>query len=45
MKIRELADYCKSININCDECIHMLEDISTLGIVDMIDENEDVEDK
>lgn len=19
MKIRELADYCKSININCDE--------------------------
>lgn len=54
MKIRELADYCKSIIINCDKCIHkekcdnmqnMLEDISPLGIVDMIDENEDVEDK
>ena len=53
MKIRELADYCKSIDINCDKCIHkkkcdnmqnMLEDISPLGIVDMIDENEDVED-
>lgn len=54
MKIRELADYCKSIDINCDECIHkkkcdnmqsMLKDISPLGIVDMVDENEDIEDE
>ncbi len=54
MKIRELADYCKSIELNCDECMHkkkcdnmqnMLEDISPLGIVDMVDENEDIEDE
>ena len=54
MKIRELADYCKSIDINCDECMHkgkcdnmqnMLEDISPLGIVDMVDENTDIKDE
>ncbi len=51
MKIRELADYCKSIELNCDKCIqkkkcdnmqNMLEDISPLGIVDMVDNNKDV---
>ena len=39
---------CKKIDIHkekCDNIQNMLEDISPLGIVDMIDENEDVEDK
>ena len=33
------------IKEKCDNMQNMLEDISPLGIVDMIDENEDVEDK
>lgn len=54
MKIRELADYCKSININCDECMHKKECdnwedniayASPVMIVDMVDKNKDVEDE
>lgn len=50
MKIRELADYCKSIEINCDVCEHTDEckylDIgehSPYGIVKSVDNNADVE--
>lgn len=54
MKIRELADYCKSININCDEYIHkkkcdnweeVIAYASPVMIVDMVDKNKDVEDE
>lgn len=54
MKIRELADYCKSININCDECIHkkkcdnweeVIAYATPVMIVDMVDKNKDVEDE
>ena len=48
MKIRELAEYCSSIEIDCDKCEHKelcdglqykLEDISPLGLIDLVDEN------
>ena len=48
MKIRELAEYCNSIEIDCDKCEHKelcdglqykLEDISPLGLIDLVDEN------
>ena len=54
MKIRELADYCKSININCDEWIHkdkcynwgdVIAYALPVMVVDMVDNNKDVEDE
>lgn len=54
MKIRELADYCKSIELNCDECIYkekcdnwgdVISNASPIMIVDMVDKNKDVEDE
>ena len=52
MKIRELATYCKSIDIDCDRCEHkdackqmqsFLEDQSPYGLVKFVDENKDTE--
>jgi len=46
MKITELADYCKSIGIDCEECEHedeckqlinKLEDISPFGLITLIE--------
>ena len=51
MKIRELAKYCESIDIDCDVCEnkkecddfqYRLEDISPFGVVGMIDNNIDI---
>lgn len=51
MKIKELAKYCKSIEINCDICDHTsecerftekLEDISPYGAIELIEDNEDL---
>ena len=51
MKIRELAKYCESINIDCDVCEnkkecddfqYKLEDISPCGLVEMIDEDKSI---
>jgi len=50
MKIKELADYCKSVEIDCDKCEHKyicekfvsaIEDASPFGIVEMVEENRD----
>ena len=52
MTIKELAHYCKSINIDCDRCEHKsecqkmsahLEDISPCGVVQMVEENRDTQ--
>ena len=52
MTIKELAEYCKTIEINCDKCGHKgeckkvssyLEDISPYGIVQMVEENRDTQ--
>ena len=50
MKIRELADYCKSIDIDCEKCKHQEEcrclgigDHSPYGIIKSVDNNADVE--
>ena len=52
MKIRELATYCKSIDIDCDKCEHkascenlqnFLEDQSPYGLVRFVDDNSDTE--
>ena len=51
MKIRELAKYCESIDIDCDVCAnkkecddfqYRLEDMSPFGVVGMIDNNIDL---
>lgn len=51
MKIRELAEYCKSIDIDCDKCeyqaqcqqlAYKLEEISAFGVVELIDDNEEL---
>ena len=51
-KIRELAEYCCSIEIDCDKCEHKelcdglqykLEDISPLGLIDLVDENTELD--
>lgn len=52
MKIRELAEYCNSIEIDCGKCEHKelcdglqykLEDISPLGLIDFVDENTELD--
>lgn len=49
MNIIELAEYCKSIEINCDVCEHneecvtfqeRLEDISPYGLIDLLEKND-----
>lgn len=52
MRIRELAEYCESINIECDECEHrnlceqslphMLEDIAPCGLVELVECNKEL---
>lgn len=51
MKVRELAEYCKSILINCNNCKHKtecekledkLEDMSPYGVVDIVDRDEEL---
>lgn len=51
MKIRDLAKYCDSININCDICEHkrecesmqaFLEDLSPYGVVKLVVKDEDI---
>ena len=51
MKIRELADYCKGIEIDCDKCenkgycntmTYRIEEISPRGLVEMVDSNIDL---
>lgn len=51
MKLKDLADYCRSIEIDCDKCEHkdlckhlqyLLEDISPCGVVRMVEENDDI---
>lgn len=48
MELRELAEKCKERDINCDGCPYMeicgrlseiLEDMSPIGLVEMVDEN------
>ena len=52
MKIRELAEYCNSIVIDCDKCEHkaqceemgnILQDISPLGLVAFVDGNTELD--
>ena len=51
MKIRELAEYCKSISIDCSKCEHQaqcqqlayeLEEMSAFRVVELIDDNEEL---
>lgn len=51
MKIRDLAEYCKSICIDCENCTHAtecdnlqneLEDASPFSVVDMVDRDVDL---
>ena len=51
MKIRELAKYCESIDIDCDKCEHKkecqklayeLDEISAIGVVELIDSNKEL---
>ena len=51
MKIKDMAVYCKSIEINCDICEHTeecramqadLEDLSPYGVVKMVENNKDI---
>ena len=51
MKIIELAEYCKSIDIDCGKCMYeeecekmtkRIEDMSPFGIVDVVDNNEEL---
>lgn len=51
MKIRDLAEYCKAICIDCDNCVHTaecnnlqneLEDISPYSLIDILDRNVDI---
>lgn len=51
MKIKDMAVYCKSIEINCDICEHkreckamqcFLEDLSPYGVVKLVEENQDM---
>lgn len=51
MKIRDLAEYCKSICIDCENCAHTaecdnlqneLEDASPYSLVDMVDRNVEI---
>ena len=48
MRIKELAEKCKEVNIDCDVCTckeecnllqHNLEDMSPFGLVEMVEEN------
>lgn len=52
MTIKELAEYCRTIDIDCDKCEHKsecqkmsayLEDISPYGVVQMVEENRDTQ--
>ena len=52
MRIRELAEYCSSIEIDCDKCEnkelcdglqYKLEDISPLGLIDFVDKNTELD--
>ena len=49
--LQELAEYCKSIDIDCDKCEHKkecedfqdrIEEISPFGMVEMVDNDVDV---
>ena len=52
MKIKELAEYCKSIDIDCENCKYhelcnqklpwRLEDISPYGLVELVESNEEL---
>ncbi len=51
MKLKDLAVYCKSIEINCDVCEHKskceemqadLEDLSPYGVVKMVEDNKEI---
>lgn len=51
MKVRELAEYCKSILINCNNCKHKtecekledeMENMSPYGVVDIVDRDEEL---
>lgn len=51
VKIKDMAVYCKSIEINCDICEHkreceemqsFLEDLSPYGVVQLVKENRDI---
>ena len=51
MKIRDLAEYCEAICIDCDNCVHTaecnnlqneLEDISPYSLIDILDRNVDI---
>lgn len=52
MRIRELAEYCNSIEIDCDKCENkaqceemgnILQDISPFGVVDFVDKNTELD--
>lgn len=52
MKIRELAEYCCSIEIDCDKCENkaqceemgnILQDMSPFGVVAFVDENTELD--
>ena len=51
MKIKDLATYCKSIEIDCDICEHkrecaklqaFLEDQAPYGVVRLVEHNEEI---
>ncbi len=51
MKVRELAEYCKSILINCNNCKHKtecekledeMENMSPYGVVDIVNRDEEL---
>lgn len=51
MKIKDLAKYCESINIDCYKCEKTkeckifqenLEDISPYGLIDLIEKNKEI---
>ena len=52
MKIKDLAEYCKSIKIDCDNCEHRnecyeletaLKHKSAYGVVQLVENNEEIE--
>ena len=51
MKIKELAEYCNAIGVDCEVCTHkmecarlsyVLEDISPSGLVELIKEDREL---
>lgn len=51
MKVKDLAEYCKSVNINCDICDFkeacrnmsiFLEGLSPIGVIEFVEQNSEV---